>query len=133
MLKEFKQFLLHGNVFDVAVGIVIGAAFGKVVTSLVSDLLTPMIAAFAKAPDFNAIYFSINGSKFALGHFINDLISFVLISTAVFFFVVKPKKILISFSKKRSGVEPTTKICPECLSEIPVDAKRCSHCTQLVK
>ena len=128
MFKEFKNFLLHGNVFDVAVGIIIGAAFGKVVTALVSDLLTPLIASFTRVPDFNALAFTLNGSKFMLGAFINDLLSFVLVSAAVFFFVVKPKKILISLSKKKA--DPTTKICKECLSEIPFEAKRCSHCAQ---
>lgn len=129
MFKEFKNFLLHGNVFDVAVGIIIGAAFGKVVTSLVSDLLTPMIAAFTNAPDFGALSFTINSSKFMYGHFINDFISFILVATAVFFIIVKPKKILVSLSKKKA--DPTTKICEECLSEIPFKAKRCSHCAQL--
>ena len=134
MLKEFKQFLLRGNVVDLAVGVVIGAAFGTIVTSLVTDILTPFIAAIAKAPDFNGLTFAINGSRFMYGHFINTLISFLLVSGSVFFFVVRPMNILISKSrlKKEPPSDPTTKKCSECLSEIPIDAKRCSHCTQIV-
>jgi large conductance mechanosensitive channel len=132
MLKEFKQFLLRGNVVDLAVGVVIGAAFGTVVTALVSDLLTPLIAAIAKVPDFGGLVFILNGSKFAYGHFLNAIVSFVLVAASVFFFVVKPMNILISRSRKEPPADPTTKKCPECLSEIPLSAKRCSHCTQPV-
>ncbi len=132
MLKEFKQFLLRGNVVDLAVGVVVGAAFGTVVTALVSDLLTPFIAAIAKVPDFSGLYFVINNSKFMYGHFINAFISFLLVSVAIFFFVIKPMNFLISRSKKELPADPTTKKCPECLSEIPIEAKRCSHCTQIV-
>jgi len=132
ILKEFKQFLLRGNVVDLAVGVVIGAAFGTVVKALVEDFLTPLIAAVAKVPDFSGLFFTINGSKFAYGDFVNALISFVLVSAAVFFFVVKPMNMLITKSRKEAPVDPTTKKCPECLSEIPLAAKRCSHCAQLV-
>ena len=132
MLKEFKQFLLRGNVVDLAVGVVIGAAFGTIVTALVSDLLTPFIAAIAKVPDFSGLLFTINGSKFMYGHFLNALISFLLVASAVFFFVVKPMNMLIASSRKEVPAEPTTKKCQECLSEIPIEAKRCSHCTQLL-
>ena len=132
MLKEFKQFLLRGNVVDLAVGVVIGAAFGSIVTALVSDLLTPFIAAITKVPDFSGVYFAINGSKFMYGHFINALISFILVASAVFFFVVKPMNLLIARSRKEPPADPTTKKCPECMSEIPVSAKRCMHCTQAV-
>jgi large conductance mechanosensitive channel len=132
MLKEFKQFLLRGNVVDLAVGVVIGAAFGTIVTALVSDLLTPFIAAIVKVPDFSGLSFTINGSKFMYGHFINALISFLLVSSAIFFFVVKPMNILVSRSRKEPPADPTTKKCKECLSEIPVEAKRCSFCTQIV-
>jgi len=132
MLKEFKQFLLRGNVVDLAVGVVIGAAFGTIVTALVSDLLTPLIAAIAKVPDFNGLIFTINGSEFKYGHFLNALVSFLLVAGSVFFFVVKPMNVLIarSRSKKEIPADPTTKKCNECLSEIPIEAKRCSHCTQ---
>lgn len=133
MLNEFKQFLLRGNVVDLAVGVVIGAAFGTVVTAVVSDLLTPLIAAIAKVPDFSGLIFTINGSRFMYGHFINALISFVLVAAAVFFFVVKPMNILVARSKRGEvPTDPTTKKCGECLSEIPIAARRCSHCTQVV-
>ena len=132
MLKEFKQFLLRGNVVDLAVGVVIGAAFGTVVAALVSDLLTPLIAAIAKVPDFSVLTFTINSSKFMLGHFINAVISFVLVAAAIFFFVIKPMNMLIAHSRKGAPADPITKKCPECLSEIPVKAKRCSHCAQIV-
>ncbi len=132
MLKEFKQFLLRGNVVDLAVGVVIGASFGTVVSALVSDLLTPLISAIAKVPDFGDLTFTLNGSQFLYGHFLNALISFVLVSAAIFFFVVKPMNLLIARSKKEQPAEPSTKRCGECLSEIPLEAKRCSHCTQVV-
>jgi large conductance mechanosensitive channel len=132
MLKEFKQFLLRGNVVDLAVGVVIGAAFGTIVTALVSDLITPLIAAIAKVPDFSGIFFTINGSKFMLGHFINMLISFILTASVVFFFVVKPINLLIAHSRKEPPADPTTKKCKECLSEIPIEARRCSHCAQVI-
>ena len=132
MLKELKQFLLRGNVVDLAVGVVVGAAFGTIITALVSDLLTPLIAAVAKVPDFSGLSFTINGSRFMYGHFINALVSFVLVASAIFFFVVKPMNILISRSHKETPTNPTTKKCPECLSEIPTDAKRCAHCSQII-
>lgn len=127
MLKEFKQFLLRGNVVDLAVGVVIGAAFGTVVAALVSDFLMPLIGAVAKVPDFSALAFTINGSQFMYGHFLNALISFVLVALAVFFFVVKPMNML---AKKPDA--PATKKCPECQSEIPASATRCAFCTQEV-
>lgn len=133
MLKEFKQFLLRGNVVDLAVGVVIGAAFGSVVTALVSDLLTPFISAVAKVPDFGGLSFTINDSEFKYGHFLNAAISFVLVASAVFFFVVKPMNILVSRSRREAPADPTTKKCPECQSEIPVDARRCKFCTQVVQ
>lgn len=132
MFREFKQFLLRGNVVDLAVGVVIGAAFGTVVSALVSDLLTPFISAIAKVPDFSGLAFMLNGSTFAIGHFINALISFILVAAAIFFFVVKPMNLLVARSRKGPPADPMTKKCTECLSEIPIGAKRCSHCTQLV-
>lgn len=132
MLNEFKKFILRGNVVDLAVGVVIGTSFGAVINSLVSDVLTPFIGAIAKVPDFSGLLFSLNGSIFMYGKFLNVLISFVLVAAAIFFFVVKPMNFLISKSKKDAPVDPTTKKCPECLSEIPVDAKRCAHCGQIV-
>lgn len=133
MVKEFKQFILRGNVVDLAVGVVIGSAFGAVVTAFVKDLITPLIAALVKMPDFSNLSFTINGSIFMYGDFINTLISFLLIAFAIFFFVVKPVNYLVSKSKKEKPADPTSKKCPECLSEIPITAKRCSFCTQLVK
>jgi large conductance mechanosensitive channel len=130
MLQEFKAFLLRGNVVDLAVGVVIGAAFGTVVTALVSDVLTPLIAAIAKVPDFSGLSFTLNDSKFMYGHFINALISFVLVAGAVFFFVVKPMNVLIARSRKEAPADPTTKKCGECMSEIPLQAKRCKCCGQ---
>lgn len=131
MLKEFKQFLLRGNVVDLAVGVVIGASFGTIVTALVTDLLTPFISAVARIPDFSGLNFTINGSQFMYGHFINALISFIFVAATIFFFVVKPMNLLIERSRKAPPVDPTTKKCKECLSEIPLDARRCSHCAQL--
>ncbi len=132
ILKEFKQFLLRGNVVDLAVGVVVGAAFGTMVTALVKDLLTPLIAAIASVPDFSGLAFAIRGSRFMYGDLINAIISFLLVAAAIFFFVVKPINVLISRSRREPPTDPTTKKCPECLSEIPLEAKRCSHCTQPV-
>lgn len=109
MLSEFKKFLLRGNVVDLAVGVVIGASFGTVVTALVSDLLTPLIAAVAKVPDFGNLMFTLNGSQFMYGHFMNAVISFLLVAAAVFFFVVKPINALLARSKKEEAVVPITK------------------------
>lgn len=133
MLKDFKQFLLRGNVVDLAVGLVVGAAFTSVVNALVSDFLTPFIAAIARVPDFSGLSFTLNGSKFMFGHFLNALISFVLVAGSVFFFVVKPMNLLVTRSRKGPSPDPTTKKCPECMSEIPIDAKRCKYCAQEVK
>ena len=133
MLKGFKQFMLRGNVVDLAVAVVIGGAFGAVVTAFVKDLITPFIAAIVGKPDFSAIAFTINGSKFLVGEFINALVSFLLVGTAVYFFVVVPVNALTA-RMRRGEVppDPTTKKCPECLSEIPIAAKRCAHCTSQV-
>jgi large conductance mechanosensitive channel len=128
-MKGFKQFLLRGNVVDMAVGIVIGAAFGTIVTGFVKDLLTPLIAAIAKQPDFSALTFTINGSKFLYGDFINAVLSFLIIAGAVYFFVVLPINALIERARKEPPADPTTRKCPECLSEIPIGARRCAFCT----
>lgn len=131
MLSGFKQFVLRGNVVDLAVGVVIGAAFGAVVTALTKDLLTPLIAALVGKPDFSAIQFTVNGSVFLLGDFINAIISFLLIAAAVYFFVVTPLNALMARVKKTPvPADPTSKKCTECLSEIPIDARRCAFCTQ---
>jgi large conductance mechanosensitive channel len=129
MAGGFKQFLLRGNVVDLAVGVVVGAAFGAVVTAFTKDLLTPLIAAVAGKPDFSAIQFTVNGSKLLIGDFINAGVSFLIIATAVYYMVVLPVNALVSRSRKEPPADPTTKKCPECLSEIPIPAKRCAFCT----
>lgn len=131
MLSGFKQFILRGSVVDLAVGVVIGAAFGSVVTAFTKDLLTPLIAAIVGKPDFSSISFTINGTPFPVGDFINALVSFLLVAAAVYFFVVTPINALIARMRKAPvPADPTTKKCPECLSEIPIDARRCGFCTQ---
>jgi len=132
-MKGFKQFLLRGNVVDLAVGVVIGAAFGAVVAALVKDLLTPLIAALVKQPDFSGLSFTLNGSKFLYGEFINALLSFLIIATAVYFFVVLPINALIARVRKEPvSADPTTRKCPECLSEVPIDARRCAFCAVVI-
>ena len=134
MMKGFKEFLLRGNVVDLAVAVVIGGAFGTVVAALVKDLLTPLIAAIVGKPDFSAIAFAVNGSKFPIGDFINAVVAFVLVAAAVYFFVVMPMNLLIE--RRRRGEappDPTTKKCPECLSEVPIAARRCAFCAQPIE
>jgi large conductance mechanosensitive channel len=130
MLSGFKQFILRGNVVDMAVGVVIGAAFGTVVTALTKDLLTPLIAAIVGKPDFSANSFKVGETLFPIGDFINAAVSFLLVAAAVYFFVVTPVNALMARFKDPAA--PTTKPCPQCLSEIPIAAKRCAHCTQPV-
>jgi len=132
VLKGFKDFVLRGNVVDLAVGVVIGAAFGTVTTALVKDLVTPLIAAIARVPDFSGLAFTLNGSRFMYGDFFNALISFLLVAAAVYFFVVLPMNALLSRIKKQPTPETNVKKCPECLSEIPSAAKRCAHCASLI-
>ncbi|MDD5095181.1 MAG: large conductance mechanosensitive channel protein MscL [Dehalococcoidia bacterium] len=132
LLNEFKQFLLRGNVVDLAVAVVIGAAFGAVVTALVADFITPLIAAVFGEQDFSALDFTINDSVFRYGHFLNALIAFVAIAAVVFFLVIRPVNALISRSRKQPPADPTTRKCPECLSEIPLEAHRCKFCTSQV-
>ena len=129
-MKGFRQFILRGNVLDLAVAVVIGAAFGAVVTALVKDLITPIIAAIVGKPDFSAIVFEVNGSKFLIGDFINAVVSFLLIGAAVYFFVVLPVNTLMARIKRgEAPADPTTKRCPECVSEVPIAARRCAFCT----
>jgi large conductance mechanosensitive channel len=133
MLGGFKKFILRGNVVDMAVGVVIGAAFGGLVAALTKDLLTPLIAALVGKPDFSNIHFSLRGTPFPVGDFINACVSFFLIAAAIYFFVVTPVNALVArMHKGEKAPDPTTKKCPECLSEIPIDARRCAHCTQPV-
>jgi len=128
MIKEFKQFLLRGNVVDLAVGVVMGVAFGTVINSFVTGLVNPLISALVKMPDLGGLAFTLNGSEFLYGQFLNALVSFVLIALAVFSLIIKPMNMLV----KKPPADPTTKKCKECLSEIPLLAKRCSHCAQAV-
>jgi large conductance mechanosensitive channel len=131
MLSGFKQFILRGNVVDMAVGVVIGAAFATVVSAFTRDLLTPLIAAIVGKPDFSAISFTINGSVFALGDFINAAVAFLLVAAAVYFFVVTPVNMLVArMHRADAPASPTSKKCSECLSEIPIEARRCAHCGQ---
>ena len=130
MLRGFKDFVLRGNVLDLAVAVVIGGAFGAVVTALVKDLLTPLIGALVGQPDFSAFTVTLNGSVFLIGDFLNAVIAFLLISAAVYLFVVVPVNALMA--RRRRGeppTDPTTKKCAECLSEVPVAARRCAFCT----
>ncbi|MGC1373036.1 MAG: large conductance mechanosensitive channel protein MscL [Candidatus Sulfotelmatobacter sp.] len=133
MPDGFKKFILRGNVVDMSVGVVIGAAFGGVVTALTKDLLTPFIAALVGKPDFSYLGFSVHGTPFPVGDFVNTCVSFVLIAAAVYFFVVTPINALVArMHKGEKPPDPTTRKCPECLSEIPIAARRCAHCAQPV-
>ena len=134
MIKEFKKFILRGNVVDLAVAVVVGAAFGAVVTALVENFVTPLIAAIGGQPDFSALSFTINESKFYYGKILNALISFLTISAVVFFFVVHPLNSLMSKMKPSDEIDkPAERECPECLSGIPAAAKRCKYCTAVSK
>jgi large conductance mechanosensitive channel len=133
MLKGFRDFMLRGNVVDLAVAVVIGAAFGAVVTALVKDLITPLIAALVGKPDFSGLTFTVNNSKFPYGDFINAIVSFVLVGSGIYFLIVVPMNaIQARFKKPDAPAAPTTKECPECLSTIPIGARRCAHCTAVL-
>ena len=129
MLNDFKAFLLRGNVIDLAVAVVIGAAFKSIIDSFVTDLVTPLIGAFGGEPAFSSLHFTINSSRFMYGAFINQVISFVIIAAIIFFFVITPVNALLARAKKEPPADPTLKKCPECVSDIPVNAKRCAFCT----
>jgi large conductance mechanosensitive channel len=130
MFKGFRDFVLRGNVVDLAVGVVIGAAFGAVVAAFVKDLLTPVIAAIAGKPDFSSMYFEVNGAKFLYGDFINAVIAFLLVAAAVYYFVVLPVNSLMKRFEKQAL--PDKKKCPECQSDIPIAARRCAFCATQV-
>jgi large conductance mechanosensitive channel len=132
LFREFRAFILRGNVVDLAVAFVLGAAFTAVVTALVRDLLTPVIAAIFGKPNFASLSFTIHGSEFFYGDFLNALLTFVLIAAAVFFFVVKPVNYLMARRRTGPDVESPTRGCPECLSQIPIAAGRCAFCTSEV-
>jgi large conductance mechanosensitive channel len=129
MLKEFRDFVLRGNVVELAVAVVIGAAFGAVVTAFVSSFITPLIAAIGGKPDFSALAFTINGSRFTYGEFFNALISFLVIAAVIFFFVVRPLNALMARLRPEPAVDKVVRPCPECLSDIPAEARRCAFCT----
>ena len=128
-MRGFKAFLLRGNVVELAVAVVIAVAFGLVVTAFVKDLVTPLVAALFGKPDFGALTFTINHSKFLYGDFINAVVSFVIVAAVIYFFVVVPYTALLARSRKEPPADPTTKKCTECESEIPIGARRCAFCT----
>ncbi len=130
MFKGFREFVLRGNVVDLAVGVVIGAAFGTVVTAFVKDLLTPVIAAIVKKPDFSGFFFEVNGAKFLYGDFVNAIISFLLVALAVYYFVVLPVNALMK--RFETQALPDKKKCPECESDVPITARRCAFCTSQI-
>ncbi len=132
MVREFKEFLLRGNVVDLAVAVVIGVAFGSVVTSLVDGLIMPVIAAIGGERDFSALDFTIKDAVFRYGAFITALVTFVIIAAVIFFVVVKPMNYLIERSRREPTPDPTTRKCPECLGEIPIAARRCMYCASEV-
>lgn len=129
MLKDFKKFILRGNTVELSVAVVVGAAFGAIVTALVKDLITPLIAAIGGQPDFSRLYFTVNSSKFLYGDFINAVIAFLMIAAVVFFFVVQPINKLVAHANRSKQTEETSeKKCPECLSTVPKAATRCAFC-----
>jgi large conductance mechanosensitive channel len=127
MWRGFREFVVRGNVIDLAVAVVIGAAFGAVIAAFVKDLMTPLIAALVGKPDFSALGLTINGSRLLIGDFLNVVISFVMVAAAIYVFVVTPMNTLNA--RRKRGEDPTTKKCPECLSEVPIGARRCAFCT----
>lgn len=130
MFRGFREFVLRGNVVDLAVGVVIGAAFGGVVASFTKDILTPLIAAIVGKPDFSALVLNVNGAQITYGIFLNALISFLLVAFAVYYFVVTPVNHLMERMKRAPvPADPTSKKCPQCYMEIPIDARKCGHCT----
>ncbi len=131
MLSGFKQFILRGNVVDLAVGVVIGAAFGGVVTAFTAGLLTPLIAAIGGKPDFSSLVYTIHGGVFKVGDFLNAVVSFLIIAATIYFLVITPLNALMAkMAKAPVPAAPTNKKCKECLSDIPIDARRCAFCTQ---
>lgn len=132
MIKGFRDFLLRGNVVDLAVAVIIGAAFGKIVTALVEDILTPLIGVVGGTPDFSGLSFTVNKAHFKIGDFLNALIAFLMIAAAIYFFVVVPMNRIMARLKRGERVDPAEKACPECLSLIPVKARRCKFCTVVV-
>ncbi len=133
VLNGFRDYVFRGNVVDLAVAVVIGGAFGSIVTSLVKDIVTPIIAAIGGQPDFSNIYFTVNNSKLMIGNFMNAVIAFVTIAGVIYFGVIVPMNKIMAAMKKEEKKDPTEKVCPECLSQIPIDARRCMYCTSVLK
>lgn len=132
MLKDFREFILRGNLVDLAVAVVIGTAFTALVTAFVTYIVTPIIAAIGGKPDFSDLSFQINGSEFGYGAFLNALIAFLIIAAVLFFFVIKPVNLLMARFQPDTAVDVETRVCPECLSDIPSAARRCAFCTSAV-
>jgi large conductance mechanosensitive channel len=132
MLKGFRDFILRGNVVDLAVAVILGAAFNAIVASLVGDVLNPLIAATVGKPDFSGVVLHVGGGAIKVGNFLNAAVSFLIVAAVVYFVIVLPMNTITARMKKPEAVEPTTKSCPECLSDIPIAAKRCAHCAQPV-
>jgi len=132
MLTEFRQFILRGNLVDLAVAVVIGAAFTAVVNALVKGLITPLIAALGGEPDFAELAFTINGSRFAYGEFLNALITFLIVAAVMFFLVIRPVNVLLERLRPEPKVDTPTRECPECMSDIPGAARRCAFCASEV-
>jgi large conductance mechanosensitive channel len=129
-MKGFKQFILRGNVLDLAVAVVMGAAFTAVVTAMVKDLLMPLVGALVGQPDFSALTVEVNGSKLLIGDFMNAVIAFLMLAAAVYFFIVLPVNTLVARMRRgEAAPDPTTKKCPECMSEVAIAARRCAFCT----
>lgn len=133
MLKGFRDFLLRGNVVDLAVAVVIGAAFSQIVTALSADIITPLIGVLGGTPDFSSYKYTINGSDLLVGHFFNAVIAFLITASVIYFFIVLPMNKLTAKLKRGEKVDPTDQTCPECLSLIPIKARRCKFCTSVVK
>jgi large conductance mechanosensitive channel len=129
MLREFRAFILRGNLVDLAVAVVIGTAFTAVVNALVKDIITPAIAAVGGNPNFGGLAFTINGSRFAYGDFFNALVTFLIVAAVMFFLVIKPVNLVLDQFQTEPEVESPTRPCPECLSQIPKAAHRCAFCT----
>ncbi len=133
MLKGFRDFILRGNVVDLAVAVILGAAFNAIVTSLVSDVLNPLIAATVGKPDFSYVILHVGGGQIKVGNFLNAAVSFLIVASVVYFAIVLPMNALLNrFKKPVPDAPPSTRACPECLSEIPLAARRCAHCAQPV-
>ncbi len=132
MLDGFKKFLLRGNVVDLAVAVVIGAAFKEIVDTLVKGLITPLIGVFGAVPDFSALSFTINSSRFMVGEFINAIVAFIILAAVIYFLVIVPVNKMMARFQSAEPVPQTTRECPECLSKIPQKATRCAFCTAVV-